>query len=404
MIERPRLAPMSPLDRTRLQEALALAESVIGITEPNPRVGCIIGSESGEVFGMGATQHAGGPHAEVMALRDAVAQARELRGATAWVTLEPCAHHGRTPPCCDALIAAGLGRVVVAVQDPFPQVAGDGIARLRAAGIRVDMADEAIAAAAWDLNVGFFSRVLRRRPFVRVKVATSLDGRTGLDNGVSQWITSEAARTDGHAWRKRASAILTGVGTVLADDPRLDVRLVPGTWQPLRVVVDSTLRTPASARLLAAPGKALLVAAREDSTRASALQRLGAEVLLLPGPDGRVDLASLMLELGGREVNELHVEGGPVLTTALLKAGLVDEVLLYIAPKLLAGQRGMVDWPPLTRLQDGLPLEWLDVKIVGPDLRARLRPSDAVFGPDAGFQRVSATFTDGTPPKPGVCS
>jgi len=391
------------LDHTRLNQALDLAQAAIGQTEPNPRVGCVIGNEHGDIFGMGATQHAGGSHAEVMALRDAAAQAHNLRGATAWVTLEPCAHHGRTPPCCDALIAAGLGRVVVAVQDPFPQVAGDGIARLRAAGIRVDMADEAIAAAAWDLNVGFFSRVLRQRPWVRVKVASSLDGRTGLDNGVSQWITSEAARTDGHAWRKRASAILTGVGTVLADDPRLDVRLIPSAWQPLRVVVDSALRTPTSARVLAAPGRALLVSAREDPTRASALQQLGAEVLLLPSPDGRVDLASLMLELGRREVNELHVEGGPVLTTALLSAGLVDEVLLYIAPTLLAGQRGMVNWPPLTRLQDGLALEWLDAKMVGPDLRARLRPSGAVFGPDAGFHGVSTAFTDGAPPEPGVC-
>lgn len=394
---------MRDLDHIRLSQALALAHAAIGQTEPNPRVGCVIGNDRGEVFGMGATQQAGGPHAEVMALRGAAAQGHDVRGATVWVTLEPCAHQGRTPPCCDALIAAELGRVVVAVQDPFPAVAGAGMARLRAAGICVDLADEAIALAAWDLNIGFFSRVLRQRPWVRVKVASSLDGRTGLDNGVSQWITGEAARTDGHAWRKRASAVLTGVGTVLADDPRLDVRLIPSAWQPLRVVVDSALRTPTSARVLAAPGKTLLVAAREDPTRASALQQLGAEVLSLPSPDGRVDLASLMLELGRREVNELHVEGGPVLTTALLRAGLVDEVLLYIAPTLLAGQRGVVNWPPLTRLQDGLAMEWLDAKMVGPDLRARLRPSGAVFGPDAGFHGVSTAFTDGAPPEPGVC-
>lgn len=389
-------------DSVRLEQALRLACDAIGTTEPNPRVGCVIGSDSGEVFGTGATQHAGGPHAEVMALREAMAAGHDLRGATAWVTLEPCAHHGRTPPCCDALIAAGLARVVVAVQDPFAQVAGAGIARMRAAGIRVDMGEPALALAAWDLNIGFFSRVLRLRPFVRLKMAASLDGRTGLDNGVSQWITSEAARTDGHAWRKRASAILTGVGTVLADDPRLDVRLVPSTWQPLRVVADSSLRTPLSARLLAAPGQALLATARAAVDRAGDFERDGVEVLSLPGLDGRVDLIALLAELGRRGVNELHVEGGPALTTALLQAGLVDELLLYIAPQLLGGLRGMVDWPPLALLQDGLRLEWLDATMVGPDLRARLRPSGSVFGPGSADRQVSTGFTHGVPPESGV--
>jgi len=386
---------MSPLDRTRLQEALSLAESVIGMTEPNPRVGCIIGSESGEVFGTGATQQAGGPHAEVMALREAAAQAPDLRGATAWVTLEPCAHHGRTPPCCDALIAAGLGRVVVAVQDPFPQVAGDGIARLRAAGMRVDMADEVIAAAAWELNIGFFSRVLRQRPWVRVKVAASLDGRTGLDNGVSQWITGEAARADGQAWRKRASAILTGVGTVLADDPRLNVRSEPGSWQPLRVVADSALRTPPAARILAAPGRALIATVVRDGPRAAALERNGAEVLALPSPDGGVDLQGLAMELARRGVNELHVEAGAGLTAAILKSGLADELLLYLAPRLLGGQRGMVAWPPLQRLQDTLDFEWIEATLAGNDLRARLRPAGFRFSPGAVHAKMSVGFTDG---------
>ncbi len=390
------------LDSIRLGYALRLAFDAIGTTEPNPRVGCVIGSDSGEIFGVGATQHAGGSHAEVMALREAMAAGHDLRGATAWVTLEPCAHHGRTPPCCEAFIAAGIGRVVVAVQDPFAQVAGAGIARMRAAGIRVDMGDPAWAQAAWDLNIGFFSRVLRQRPFVRVKMAASLDGRTGLDNGVSQWITSEAARTDGHAWRKRASAILTGVGTVLADDPRLDVRLVPSTWQPLRVVADSTLRTPASARLLAAPGQTLLVTAGAASSRTGDFERGGVEVLSLPGPDGRVDLWALMAELGRRGVNELHVEGGPALTTALFKAGLMDEMLLYIAPQLLGGQRGMVDWPPLAVLQDGLRLEWLEATMVGPDLRARLRLPGVSFGPSSAGRQVSTGFTPGPPPESGV--
>ena len=390
------------LDSVRLEQALRLAHDAIGTTEPNPRVGCVIGSDTGEIFGTGATQHAGGPHAEVMALREATAAGHDLRGATAWVTLEPCAHHGRTPPCCDGLIAAGLARVVVAVQDPFAQVAGAGIARMRAAGIRVDMGEPASARAAWDLNIGFFSRVLRQRPFVRLKMAASLDGRTGLDNNVSKWITSQAARTDGHAWRKRASAILTGVGTVLADDPRLDVRLVPSTWQPLRVVADSTLRTPLSARLLAVPGQALLVTARAAVDRAGDFERDGVEVLSLPGLDGRVDLRALMAELGRRGVNELHVEGGPALTTALLQAGLVDELLLYIAPQLLGGHRGMVEWPTLALLQDGLRLEWLDTTMVGPDLRARLRPIGSLFGPGSDDRQVSIGFTYGIPPESGV--
>ena len=392
------------LDSARLEQALRLAHAAVGTTEPNPRVGCVIGNESGDLFGAGATQQAGGPHAEVMALRDALAAGHEVRGATAWVTLEPCAHHGRTPPCCDAIIAAGIRRVVVAVADPFAQVAGAGIARMRAAGIRVDMAGPDVAQAAWDLNIGFFSRVLRQRPFVRVKVAASLDGRTGLNNGVSQWITSEAARTDGHAWRKRASAILTGVGTVLADDPRLDVRLVPSTWQPLRVVADSALRTPASARVLAAPGQALVVTAIADSSRIRAFGRAGVEVLPLPGPDGRVDMLALLADLSRRGVNELHVEAGPGLTTAILKAGLADEILLYVAPKLLAGQRGMVDWQPLTQLEDGLALEWVETAMVGPDLRARLRPLGKAFGPDTAAGHLSVCFTHPSPPEPGVCS
>ena len=371
-----------PFDTDRLLQALALAEGAIGHTEPNPRVGCVIGSDTGAVFGMGATQEAGGPHAEVMALRDALAQGHNLRGATAWVTLEPCAHLGRTPPCCDAFIAAGLERVVVALQDPFPQVAGAGMGRLRAAGIRVDMADEAVALAAWNLNIGFFSRVLRQRPWVRVKLAASLDGRIGLDNGVSQWITGEAARADGHAWRQRASAILTGVGTVLADDPRLDVRRVPGCWQPLRVVVDSALRTPPAARILAAPGRALVVTMAREDARTAALERSGAEVLALPGAQGQVDLAALATELGRRGVNELHVEGGAALTTSILKSGLADELLLYLAPRLLGGKRGMVEWEPLQCLQDSLDFEWLEVTPVGTDLRARLRSVGAAhFGP-----------------------
>lgn len=381
------------LDRVRLQEALALAAQAIGLSDPNPRVGCVIGDKAGTVFGRGHTQQAGGPHAEVMALRDAAAAGQSLAGATAWVTLEPCAHHGRTPPCCDALIAAGLGRVVVALADPFPQVAGEGIQRLRAAGIQVDFAPADIAQQAWALNVGFFSRVLRGRPWVRVKVASSLDGRTALDNGTSQWITSAEARADGHAWRRRAGAVLTGIGTVLADDPRLDVRLVPTVLQPVRVVADSGLRTPPAARVLDAPGSVWIATADAGSPRAPALRARGAELLALPGGDARVDLTALLAQLAARGINELHVEAGQGLTGALLRAGLADEVLAYLAPLLLGGGRGWVAWPGLQTLDEGLRLQLLDVQRIGPDLRLRLTAAaDAAFGfppvpgtPSAGF-------------------
>ena len=251
-----------------MQEALTLAAQGFGLTEPNPRVGCVLAAPDGRVIGQGHTQQPGGPHAEVMALRHAQSQGESVRGATAVVTLEPCAHHGRTPPCCDALITAGIARVVMAIQDPFPQVAGQGAARMRAAGIDVQlMPASELVSAAHALNIGFFSRVERGRPWVRLKAALTLDGRTALDNGISQWITGEAARQDGHTWRKRASAVLTGVGTVLDDNPRLDVRLVDTPRQPLRVVVDSQLDTPLTARILEQPGSVLLYAPQTCVTK-----------------------------------------------------------------------------------------------------------------------------------------
>ncbi len=373
-------ANASPLDRTRLQQALTLAESAIGTSDPNPRVGCIVGLPDGTVLGSGATQQAGGPHAEVVALRAAAAAGQALRGATAWVTLEPCAHHGRTPPCCDALIAAGIARVVVAVGDPFAQVDGDGIRRLRAAGVEVllvgeaDAADADLADAARELNIGFFSRVQRQRPWLRMKIAASLDGRTALHNGASQWITGSAARADGHAWRRRAGAVLTGIGTVLEDDPRLDVRLVPTQLQPLRVVVDSRLQTPPTARLLAPPGDVLVVAAVPDAARQAALAERGADVQLLPGANGKVDLPALLALLAGRGINELHVEAGHKLNASLLQAGLVDELLVYLAPRLLGLGREMAAFGPLERLADGLDFRFLDVQQIGDDLRLRARP------------------------------
>ena len=365
--------PSSSLDNDRLREALALAEGSFGLTEPNPRVGCVIGHQDGRILGRGATQQAGGPHAEVMALRDASAAGHSVRGATAWVTLEPCAHHGRTPPCCDALIAAGITRVVVALADPFPAVNGTGMARLRAAGIEVVMASAEIAAAAHDLNVGFFSRVQRGRPWLRLKIAASLDGTTALHNGRSQWITGEDARRDGHAWRRRASAVLTGIGTVLADNPRLDVRLVPTPAQPLRVVLDSRFQLPATSRLLDAPGKVLVIGAADPGPAAQALRERGAELRVAPGAAGQVDLAAMLKLLADRGVNELHVEAGARLNGALLQAGLVDEVLLYLAPMLLGAGLPMAAMGPFDSLARQVRLQGLRCEPVGADLRLRAR-------------------------------
>ena len=365
---------LSALDTQRLYQALLLAQDAVGVSDPNPRVGCVLGNDTGEVWGTGYTQQAGGPHAEVMALRQADAAGHGLRGATAWVTLEPCAHHGRTPPCCDALVEAGLSRVVVAVQDPFEQVAGRGIARLRAAGIVVDLADGPVAEAARELNIGFFSRVERGRPWVRLKVAASLDGQTALHNGASQWITGTAARADGHAWRKRAGAVLCGIGTVLADNPRLDVRLVSTTLQPLRVVVDSKLRLPPAARVLQPPGQALVVtAASHADPRAQALRDAGAEVVTLPGPGGRVDLPALLTLLAKRGVNELHVEAGAELNAALIGQALVDELLVYMAPLLIGPGRPMAQLPALSFLAAAPRLRWVETATVGDDLRLRAR-------------------------------
>ena len=355
--------------------ALDLASQGQSLTSPNPSVGCLITRPDGQILGQGHTQRAGGPHAEVMALRAAHAAGHPVRGATAYVTLEPCSHFGRTPPCCDALIEAGLARVVVAQQDPNPLVAGQGIARLRAAGITVDLLapEHAAALAAREINIGFFSRMVRKRPWVRVKIAASLDGKTALQNGLSQWITSEAARADGHAWRARASAILTGIGTVLTDDPRLDVRLADTKRQPHLVVLDSRLQTPADAQLFM-PGRTVFIyAAVPDTDKQSALQANGASVSYRPDQRQQVDLAAMLNDLGQREVNELHVEAGQRLNGALLQAGLVDELLLYLAPKLLGPGQDMACFGPLSSLTDALALEFKSCTPVGPDLRILAR-------------------------------
>ena len=366
--------PLPPADHRLLTQAIELAHGSIGLSDPNPRVGCVIHDGHGQLAGQGCTQEAGGPHAEVMALRDAQQAGRAVAGGTAWVSLEPCAHHGRTPPCTDALIAARLVRVVVATADPFSQVAGRGIERLRAAGITVDMAEPgATVRAAHELNIGFLSRVLRHRAWVRLKIAASLDGRTALPDGRSQWITGEAARADGHAWRRRAGAVLTGIGTVRDDNPRLDVRLVPSQRQPLRVVVDSDFATPPSARLLAGPGRALVVGARERPDRMADLRAAGADVLLLPGNDGRVDLVALIDHLSVTGVNELHVEAGATLNAALISAGLVDELLVYLAPKLLGPGRDMAALPVLPSLSQAFEMRFEAISPLGHDLCLRAR-------------------------------
>lgn len=369
---------LSPLDHDRLRDALALAQQSVGLSEPNPRVGCIIGHADGRVLASGFTQEAGGDHAEAAALRAARAAGIDLRGATAWVTLEPCAHHGRTPPCADALVAAGLARVVVGIGDPFHLVAGRGVEQLRAAGIVVDFGDEATARACRELNIGFHSRVERGRPWVRMKIAASLDGRTALPDGTSQWITAETARADGHAWRRRAGAVLSGIGTVLEDDPRLDVRLVPTARQPLRVVVDSHLMTPPTARLLAPPGAVLIFGAAEEPARIDALRALGAEVVLLPGEHGKVDLAAMVADLAHRGINELHVEAGHKLNASLLRAGLVDELLVYLAPMLLGDGREMAALGTLATLGAAERWHFTELARVGTDVRllARRGPAD----------------------------
>lgn len=366
--------PLGPDDNALLLRAIELAHQSIGLSEPNPRVGCVIHDASGHLAGEGWTQQAGGPHAEVMAMRQAASVGRSVAGGTAWVSLEPCAHHGRTPPCADALIATGLTRVVVALTDPYAEVAGRGIARLRAAGLTVDMAEfGAVSKAAHEINIGFFSRVLRRRPWVRMKIAASLDGCTALANGTSQWITGDAARADGQSWRRRAGAILTGIGTVRDDDPRLDVRATPVAHPPLRVVVDSGFNTPPSARLLQVPGRTVVVGAATNSDRMAALQAAGADVWILPGQAGRVDLPGLIDKLSADGINELHVEAGATLNAAMLQAGLVDELLVYLAPRLLGPGRDMAALPALADLSQAADWRFEDVERTGVDIRLRLR-------------------------------
>lgn len=376
----------STFDFECMARAIELAERGLQTTAPNPRVGCVIG-RGDERLAEGWHRQAGGPHAEIVALR-ALADRADAHGATAYVTLEPCSHHGRTPPCADALVEAGVARVVVATGDPNPAVNGRGLARLREAGIECHTG--LLAAEAEALNPGFNMRMRAGRPFIRVKLAQSLDGRIALGNGVSQWITGDAARADVQQWRARASAILTGIGTVATDDPSLNVRIAvdPAASgeasgpQPLRVIVDSRWRTPIAARTLALPGQ-VLVAGCADQPIPELLATTGAELLPLPATvqgnggvaAGRVDLHALMRELAAREVNEVHVEAGGRLCGALLEAGLVDELLVYVAPVLLGGD-GLPSFAfgPLESMDRRPAFEWIDRQMFGDDLRIRLRP------------------------------
>ena len=359
-------------DHVHMARALRLAEQGLFTTSPNPRVGCVI-AKDGQVVGEGWHVRAGEPHAEVHALRTAGDHAR---GATAYVTLEPCSHHGRTPPCANALIDAGVTRVVAAMRDPNPQVSGRGIELLTLAGIRAEVG--LMEAEARELNIGFIWRMTRGRPWVRLKTASSLDGKTALLNGESKWITSPAARADVHRLRARACAVLTGVGTVLADDPRMNVRDVEGvTRQPLKVVVDSHLHTPPGAQILQG-GNALLVCQQAELGQGplEALLAVGATVLELPGPDGRPDLPLLLEELGRRGVNEAHVEAGSTLNGALLQAGLVDEWVAYMAPLVMGHQaRGLFDMSVLEDMAGRRGFQMVDARMLGTDLRLTLRPS-----------------------------
>jgi diaminohydroxyphosphoribosylaminopyrimidine deaminase / 5-amino-6-(5-phosphoribosylamino)uracil reductase len=384
-----------------IDNALSQASLALHVAAPNPAVGCTLISKDGRYIGQGHTQAVGGAHAEIMALLDAAANGESVVGATAYVTLEPCSHYGRTPPCCNALIEAKVAKVVIALLDPNPLVSGKGVELLQKAGIEVEVLqnDHPQALAAKELMIGFFSRMMRKTPWVRMKIAASLDGKTALSNGQSQWITSGEARDDGHAWRARAGAILTGVGTVLADDPRLDVRAVPTQRQPNVVIVDSAMRTPLSAKIFTINNIAtqtvntlsrriFIYTKSDDLAKRIALENQGATVIVLPDSksfdaSGKVDLTAMMHDLAKREINELHVEAGATLNGALISAGLVDEFLIYLAPKLLGGNdangRGMANFAPLADLTHSLPLDFVSVAKVGPDVRllARVTGRDA---------------------------
>lgn len=349
-----------------MQRALELAQECSVLTSPNPRVGCVI-VKNGEIIGEGYTQPLGGNHAEIEALNDVGKRGKDCRDATVYVTLEPCSHQGRTPPCADALIRAGVKQVIAAMEDPNVRVAGNGLAKLKAAGIAVlcgILSDEAR-----ELNRGFLSRFEHGRPWVRMKVAASLDGKTALTNGESQWITSEAARKDGHQWRMRADAIMTGIGTVIKDNPRLNVRLPDAVRQPKRIVVDSQLKTPIDARVLENGGDTWIFSANASPYKIEAMQKKGVEVFSVINDTGRVDLADMMKVLAEKEINEIHVEAGATLNGALIQAGFVDEMLIYLAPCFLGSGKSMVSLNDIANLADKISFEFHQICTIEDDIR-----------------------------------
>jgi diaminohydroxyphosphoribosylaminopyrimidine deaminase/5-amino-6-(5-phosphoribosylamino)uracil reductase len=363
-------AAWTDADRLHMARAIELAAHGLYTTDPNPRVGCVL-VRDGRVIGEGWHERPGGPHAEAAAL---IAAGGDARGATAYVSLEPCNHHGRTPPCSEALIAAGVARVVYAIADPNPVAVGGG-ARLAAAGIRVEVGLMEAEAAA--LNPGFMRRVRGGLPWVRVKIAASLDGRTALANGESRWITSKAARTDAQYGRARSSVVLTGIGTILADDPAMNVRIPESDRQPLRVILDSQLRTPPESRVLDREGQALVIGAREEAHRRAALEKLGVQVQLLPDASGRPDLRQVLQQLATRGANEVWVEAGATLAGAFVSAGLFDELVVYLAPTLLGPDaRALVQLPPLAALAARPALRFTSCRRVGDDLCITASRSD----------------------------
>ena len=354
-------------DRNYMARALELARLGLYTTTPNPRVGCVL-VRDGDIVGEGWHEAAGKPHAEANALSRA---GESARGATCYVSLEPCSHHGRTPPCSDALLRAGVARVVAAMQDPNPRVSGQGLERLRAAGIEVQSG--LMECEAHELNIGFVSRMATGRPWVRMKIAASLDGRTALANGKSQWITGEPARVDGHHWRARACAVLTGIGTLKEDDPRLNVRAVNTTRQPLKVLVDSRLEASPSAQFFA-DGPTLIFAAIDEPGRREALRERGAEIVVLPNAHGKVELPAMLEELARREINELHVEAGVRLNGSMLDEGCVDELLVYIAPCVIGDQgRGMFGTRSISELAEARRLRIAELSRIGDDVRILAR-------------------------------
>ena len=357
----------SSADHAFMAQALRLAERGMYSANPNPRVGCVVVQE-GRIVGSGWHERAGQPHAEIYALKAAGLSAR---GAAIYVTLEPCSHYGRTPPCVEALKHAGITKVVMAMKDPNPLVSGKGEELLRQSGIEVQAG--LLEAEARRLNIGFVSRMLNKRPWVRSKIAASLDGKTALNNGLSQWITGKAARQDGHRWRARSCAILTGIGTVKADDPQLSVREIRTSRQPLKVVVDSYLETPVDAKLLF--GKNVLIFTTDEHAKsADVLRKKGAHVIGMPDDHGKVDLVKMMHKLTEFGINELLVEAGNKLNGALVRAGLIDELVIYLAPHLLGKMAlSIFDLPELTSLDQKSLLEIQDLRMIGKDIRVVAR-------------------------------